>query len=62
MEGERKEFEEKNIGLEAQKSAADRQTEELRTRVEELEVQNRALETQLKTTNESQLDITPFCD
>ena len=60
VEGEKKEFENKISRLEAQKSVTNRQAEELRDRVGDLETRNNSLETQLKTTNERQLDITPF--
>ena len=60
MEGEKRDFEGKISELEAQKSAACKQTWELRTRVEELEEQNRILENQLKAASERQCDITPF--
>ena len=63
MEGEKKDFEDKILELEAQKSAVNRQAGELRTRVDqELEAQNRELEIQLKIANERHLDITSFCD
>ena len=41
MEGERKDLEDKVLESEAQKYAANKQVEELRTQVEELEVQNK---------------------
>ena len=62
MEGEKKYFEDKILELEAQKSTTNRQPGDLRTWVKELEVQNQSLETQLKTTNERNPDITPFHD
>ena len=52
IDGEKKDFENKISELEARKSAADRQAEEIRTQVGELQAQNSSLETQLKTTNE----------
>ena len=52
MEGEKKYLEDKILELEAQKYAPYRKMGELITQVEELEVQNISLETQLKTTNE----------
>ena len=61
-EGEKKDFERKISELEARKYAATRQMGEIRIRVEVMEEQNKMLEDQLQTDNESQLGITPFCD
>ena len=60
MEGEKKDFEDKISELEAHKSAASRQTGEIKTREEELEEQNIILDNQLKKANERQPDMTPF--
>ena len=62
MEVEKKDLEDKILKLEAHKYEANRQMGELRTHVEEMEVHNRSLETQLKTTNGRKPDITPFRD
>ena len=62
MEGEKKDLEDKILKLEAHKYEANRQMGELRTHVEEMEVHNRSLETQLKTTNKRHPNITHFCD
>ena len=55
-------LEDKILELEAQNCATNRQEGDPRTLVEELEAQNRSLETQLKTANERHPEITPFHD
>ena len=62
MEREKRDLEDKISELEAHNSAASRQTGELKTKVEEMEEQNRTLETQLKTAIERKHDIIPFYD
>ena len=61
-EGEKKDLESKILELEAQRSAVNKQTKELKNQAEELEVHNQSLQTQLKTSSERKLDITPFRD
>ena len=62
IEGEKRDFEDKILELEAHNSVASRQTGELRTRVEEMEEQNITLETEIKIAIERQHDIIPFYD
>ena len=62
MEGEKKDLEDKVLQLEAQKSTENRQAGDLKAREEEIEVQNKSLETHLKMASERNPDITPFCN
>ena len=47
-------------GLDTQRAATDKQVEELKAQVAELEAQNSYLETLFKVANEQKMDITPL--
>ena len=59
-EAEKKDLENKIWEVEAQKAGTDKQAEELKARVAELEAQNSSLEIYLKVSNEQQVNITPL--
>ena len=60
IDGENKDLERKILGLGSQRAATNKQPEELKAWVTELEAQNSSLEIQLKTTNERKIDVTPL--
>ena len=62
MEGEKRDFEAKNLELESKESVESQQVGELKTQVEELVVQKGSLENQLNIANEKKQDITSFRD
>ena len=60
INGEKKDLEGEISRLETQKAAADKQVEELKARIAELDAQNSSLEIHLKTKNERKIYITPL--